>query len=284
MSNIIVPKFRAFNIWPFGKMVVGFDRHAGAMRYPGGLVWGTSLKAALFSKGEYQGEMDLGSGLVTNVGACALANEAVILAGVSGAPINLLRLANQHATGTGATAAAVLDFSLQTLSTQGGQTPVAGVQSWINSMAVPRYQSVATVAYTGSEAVTEWGLFTSGVLSATTGTPFTAATATSFTCTGTPFTPSSTTIQGLQQQLVIPGTTTVIGQIASNTNAIGTLVNNGTTGWFTRAAMTNGSTPGATEAYTLRPIMFDHKVFSAINVVSGDSIQFTYQLTVSSGG
>ena len=30
--------------------------------------------------------------------------------------------------------------------------------------------------------------------------------------------------------------------------------------------------------------MWDHKVFSAINVVSGDSIQFTYSLTINAGG
>jgi hypothetical protein len=30
--------------------------------------------------------------------------------------------------------------------------------------------------------------------------------------------------------------------------------------------------------------MFDHRVFSAINVVSGDSIQFTWTLTLNSGG
>jgi hypothetical protein len=30
--------------------------------------------------------------------------------------------------------------------------------------------------------------------------------------------------------------------------------------------------------------MWDHKVFAAINVVSGDSIQFTYSLTINAGG
>jgi hypothetical protein len=30
--------------------------------------------------------------------------------------------------------------------------------------------------------------------------------------------------------------------------------------------------------------MWDHKVFAAINVNSGDSIQFTYQLTPNQGG
>lgn len=230
--------------------------------------------------------IDLGSGLVTNIGVSALANEAITLASPSGARINTLFLSNFHATGTGTTAAAATDFKLQTVSTQGGQTPVAGTQSidTTSTIAVPKYKTVATISYTGSEAVTEWGLFTNGTLSTTTGTPFTAATATTFTATGTPFTASSSTVQGLQQQIVTPGTTTVLGLIQSNTTSVGTLFNNGTTGWFTQAAQTAGSTPGATEAYTLRPIMWDHKVFSAINVASGDSIQFTYTLTINSGG
>ena len=230
--------------------------------------------------------IDLGSGLVTNIAAQALANEALTLAAPSGARINTLFLSNWHATGTGTTAAASTDFKLQTISTQGGQTPVAGTQSLATSStgAVPKYQTVATVTYTGTEAVTEWGLFTSNTLSSTTGTPFTATTATSFTSTGTTLTASSSTVQGLQQQIVIPGTTAVYGLIQSNTTSVGTLSNNGTTGWFTQAAGAAGSTPGAAEAYTLRPVMFDHKVFGAINVNNGDSIQFTYTLTVTSGG
>jgi hypothetical protein len=253
------------------------------------LAYRSNLKASLFSKGKYQGSIDLGSGLVTNVGANAIANEAALWAGAglaspAAGPIHTLKLSNWHATGTGTTAAAVLDFRLQTLSTQGGQTPVAGAQTWINTMAVPKYQTVATIAYTGTEAVTEWGLHTASTLSATTGSPFTATTATTFTATGTPFTASGVNTQGLQQNLIIPGTTASIAHIATNTTSVGTLVNNGTTGWFSQAAMTNGTTPGGTETYTLRPIFWDHKVFSAINVVSGDSIQFTYQLTVSSGG
>lgn len=229
--------------------------------------------------------LDLGTGLVTNIGVLAMAND-FNLASPSGAAINVLKLANWHASGTGTTAAAVTDYKLQTVSTQGGQTPVAGAQSIdsTSTLAAPKYKSVATIAYTGTEAVTEWGLFTASTLTSTTGTPFTATTATSFTATGTPFTASSSTVQGLQQQVVEPGTTTVLGLIASNTTSVGTLVNNGTTGWFTRASGVAGSTPGSTETYTLRPVMWDHKVFSAINVVNGDSIQFTYVLTVNSGG
>lgn len=287
MFNLYIPKYKTFNLWPFGKVTVAFDRDVDSgFRFPGGLQWGTNLSASLFHKGKYQGTKDLGPGLVTNIGAMALANEAVTLASPSAARVHLLFLSNQHITGTGATAAAVFDIKIQTISTQGGQTAVAGTQTLATTttMAVPIYQTVATVNYTGGEAVTEWGLFTNATMSTTTGTPFTAATATTFTCTATPFTASSTTVQGLQQQIVIPGTTTVEGLIQSNTTSVGTLANNGTTGWFTQAAQTAGSTPGATEAYTLRPIMWDHKVFSAINVVNLDSIQFTYKLTVSSGG
>lgn len=230
--------------------------------------------------------IDLGSGLVTNIGATAIANEAVTLASPSGARVNTLFLANFHATGTSATAAAVTQYKILTISTQGGQTPVAGTQTvdTASTMAVPIYKTIATISYTGSEAVTEWGLFTNGTLSATTGTPLTAVSATTATATATPFTASSSTVQGLQQQIIEAGTTTVMGLIQSNTTSVATLWNNGTTGWFTQAAQTAGSTPGSTEAYTLRPIMFDRKQFAAINVVTGDSIQFTYKLTVTSGG
>lgn len=228
-------------------------------------------------------ELDLGSGLVTNIGVMSMANDPNWSASLN---LSTLKLANFHATGTGATAAAVTDFKLQTVSTQGGQTPVAGAQSIdsTSTMAVPKYKSVATITYTGAEAVTEWGVHATGTLSATTGTPFTADSATSFTATATPFTASTASVQGLQGLVVIPGTTTVMALIGSNTTSVASLVNNGTTAWFTQAAQTAGATPGTTEAYTLRPVMFDHKVFSAVNVANGDSIQFTYTLTVNSGG
>ncbi len=278
---------RSFSVKvPFLGRIHVVQEKDGANWYPGGVAFNTNLAATLIRKGKVEGTKDLGSGLVTNIGAMMIAEEAVSLAAPSGARINTLFLSNWHATGTGVTGAATTDLKLQTPSTQGGQNPVAGVQTIATSStgAVPKYQTVATISYSGAEAVTEWGLFTSSTLSSTTGTPFTAATATTFTATGTPFTASSSTVQGLQQNIVIPGTTSVYGVIASNTTSVATLVNNGTTGWWTQAAGAAGSTPGNTEAYTLRPIMWDHKVFSAINVASGDSIQFTYTLTITSGG
>jgi len=218
--------------------------------------------------------IDLGSGLVTNVGVMALANDFAWAQNAQ-----TLKLSNQHATGTGATAAAATDLKLQTVSTQGGQTPVAGTQSLVSAANSQIYQTVATINYTGTEAVTEWGLHTSSTLSATTGTPFTAATATSGTVTSTPYSASSSSVQGQQQLIVLPGTTTVFGLILSNTTSVLTIP-----AWYTVAAGLAGATPGATEAFTLRPVMFDHKVFAPLNVTSGMSIQFTYQLACVSGG
>lgn len=268
------------------KLRFGIDNPFDSALHGGGLTWGTNLTAELFHRGKSQGVVDYGSGLVTNIGAMAIANEAITLASPSGARINTLFLANQHVSGTGGTTAAVLDYKMQTISANGGQTAVAGTQSFSSAgtMAVPVYKTVATISYTGTETVAEWGLMTNATLSATTGSPMIATTtATTFTGTSNPFTASSSTVQGLQQTIVEPGTTTVLGLIQSNTTGTATLVNNGTTGWFTKAAMTAGSTPGNTETYTLRPILWDRKIVSIL-VGNGDSIQFSYSLTITSGG
>lgn len=221
--------------------------------------------------------LDLGSGVTTNVAALATANEAVTLAGVSAAPINLLHLANNHATGTGATAAAATDIKLQTAD---AVTPQAGAQTLVSAANSQKYQTVATLTGYGTEAVTEWGLFTSATLSASTGSPFTAGGASSGTVTATPLTASSTTVQG-QQQTIFENTgnaTPSWGLVISNTTSVVTVP-----AWYKVSDGTAGANPANTNTYAIRPIMLDHKVFSAINTVSGDTIQFTYQLTIASG-
>lgn len=299
-------KSKSLKLPVIGRFGVQADRHGDG--FAGAAIFKTNLSVRVFDKDgnerkvrSYFGSnrfqkalnavlyrnqtlLDLGSGLVTNVGVASMTNDFNWASPATA--INTLKLANFHATGTGVTAAAATDFKLQTVSTFGGQTPIAGVQSIdpTSTMAVPKYKSVATITYTGTEAVTEWGLHSSNVLSSTTGTPLTAVAATNFTATSAPFTASSSTVQGLQGQIIIAGTTTVMGIIASNTVSVGTLWNNGTTGWFTQAGQVAGATPGSTEAYTLRPIMWDHKVFAAVNVNNGDSIQFSYTLQINSGG
>lgn len=242
----------------------------------GRVLWGTALHALhLDGDGNVKGQHHLGPGLTTNVGALALANDP-FLAAPSGAPISTLKLANQHATGTGSTAAAATDIALQTSA---GPSPVAGTQSLVSAANLQILKSVATLAYGSGLAITEWGLFTDATLSASTGTPFTATSATGGTVTATPLTASSATVQGQQQHIVKAGTTPAWGLITSNTT--GALV---IPAWYKTADGTASATPGGTEAYTILPVMWDHKVFSALNVVSGDSIQFSYSLTIQSGG
>lgn len=281
-SSIIALPFNAGRITiarDVGQFAINYERSRdGAALRPGGLLFGSNLRADLFRHGRHQGSMDLGSGLVTNVGVLALAND-MNWASPSAAAINLFKLLKYHATGTGATAAAATDIKLQTPSTQGGQTPVAGTQVFTPAANLQKIVSVATVNYTGAEAVTEWGWFNASALTATTGSPFTAVTATTGTVTGTPLTASSTTVQGQQQNVIEAGTTDAYGLVLSNTTSQFTFP-----AWYKRTDGTLATTPGNTETYTIRPVMWDHKVFSAINVGNGDSVQFTYTLTISSGG
>jgi hypothetical protein len=230
--------------------------------------------------------LDLGSGLVTNVGVLAMANDFAWTP--TNAPNSILRNLKYHATGTGTTAAAATDIKLQTASTQGGQTPVAGTQVLVPAANLQKWQSVATVNYTGSEAVTEWGVFAYGgtlpavtALSDATGSPFTAGSATTGTVTATPLTASSTTALG-QQFSIFENTgnaTPSWGLVTSNTTSVVTVP-----AWYKVSDGTAGANPANTNTYVIRPIMWDHKVFSAINVVNGDAIQFTYTLTINSGG
>jgi hypothetical protein len=292
---------------PFiGRLAVVFDRHGVGVA--GASTFQTNLSVKVLDKNgnerkvrDYFGgnrfqrlwyamlyrnktELDLGSGLVTNVGVLALAS-SYGLANPSGTPFTPLATANYHVSGTGTTAAAATDIKLQTQSTAGGQTPVAGVQSLISAANLQKYQTVATIAYTGTEAVTEWGLLCgtiAGAISGTTGTPFTAGSATTGTVTGTPYTASTTTVGG-QEMTVFENTgnaTPHWGLVLSNTTSVVTVP-----AWYKVSDGTAaGTTPANTNAFTIRPVLWDHKVFSAINVNSGDSIQFTYQLTVVSGG
>lgn len=249
-----------------------------------GLKFGTNLHATLFHRGEYQGDVDLGSGLVTNIGVLALCGDSQWPQ--TSIVTNLFKLLQYHASGTGTTAAAFTDFQLETESTQGGQTPVAGTQVFTHDQVgtTQKWVSVATIPYTGTEAVTEWGLFNGNTLSRTTGSPFTATTANTGTVTGTPLTASAAGVRGESQFVVKTTTTPRHALITSNTTSVLTLSFGAASGWMVNTTGVIGSTPGSTETYTLRPVMWDHKVFSAINVGNGDSIQFTYTLTISSGG
>ena len=272
---------------------IPFTRHRGhliwerdgALHFPGGIHFGTNLKARLFHNGKDQGEVDYGSGLVTNVGVLALANDANWSA--TNALNSLFKSLKYHATGTSSTAAAATDIKLNTPSGFGGQTPVAGTQVLVSAANLQKYQSVATIAYTGTETVAEWGFFAyDSTLPATTnltdatGSPFTAGTATSGTVTGTPLTASSATVMGQQMSIFDNTNATRVswGLVTSNTTSVITVP-----AWYKTADGTAGTAPVNADTYVIRPIMWDRKIVS-IGVNNGDSIQFTYTLTISSGG
>lgn len=250
----------------------------GSANHTGGIAFHTLLGAKHFRGNRLLKHHNLGSGLVTNVGVLAMANDFGWSAQLN---LSTLGLANQHFSGKGTTGAAATDIKIETISTNGGQTAVAGTQTLVSAANLQKYQTVATIAYSGTEAVTEWGLMSSATLTATTGSPFTAGTATSGTVTATPLTASSATVRG-QQQTIFENTSAANpswGLVLSNTTGVVTVP-----AWYRVSTGAAGDTPANTNAYTIRPVMWDHKVFSAINVVSGDSIQFTYTLTVTAGG
>lgn len=268
---------------PWGR--VFFTKDRGDSVLFANQVFATNLNARHYDgEGKLVHEYDLGSGLVTNCGVLGMIYDST-WASPSGSSQATLAKMNFHGVGTGATAAAATDVQLQTPSTTnytGAPSYQTGTITSIPAANSQKWQTVCTVSFTGSIAVAEWGLFNSATNTvAGTGSPFTATSATSATVTGTPLTASSTTAVGTHQSLQIRPTTTstVYGLAVTNTTSVITVP-----AWYTISGGTVGSTPGTTEAYTVVPNMWDHKVFSAINVVSGDSIQFTYQLTAQSGG
>lgn len=243
-------------------------RHAYSR--PIGHVWAWHLH-----HGKVLGKRDLGTGAVTNVGVLAMANDA-FWAAPSGAAINTLALQKYVATGTGVTAASQQDIELGTWDSV---SPVTGTQSLVSGTNSQAYRVVATVNYSGTEAVTEFGLFDSPTISATTGSPFTAGTSTTGTLTGTPYTASTGTVQGEQQLIFVDTSKSCYGLVLSNTTSTVTVP-----AWYSNSTGVPCVSPVNADLLQIRPVMLDHKVFSAINVISGDSIQFTYTITLQSGG
>lgn len=280
-------KNRIIRIPGFGRIAIAHERNGEAKFYPGGLDFRTNLWLKhLDPRGRLIEQRDLGSGLTTNVGSLALANDFVQI--VTNAPHNLFRSMKYHASGTGSTAAAATDIKLQTPSANGGQTPVAGTQVLVSAANLQKYQSVATISYTGSETVAEWGIFyydftlpAVTALTDATGSPFTAGSGTTGTITGTVLTASSTSVTGQIDSVIENTNATRVswGLITSNTTSIVTVP-----AWYKTADGTAGTAPVNADTYVIRPIMFDHRIFTGVGVASGDSIQFTWTLTIASGG
>lgn len=262
-SNVLARKF--------GYALV-HDPNGTADWFGGPLAFSTHLGANHIRGGKVIEKYDLGSGLTTQALALALANQ-----GVSAANANTLGLLKYMSSGTGSVAAAAADYQLGTQSgpVTTALTPTLGLTADNSTM-----QWVGTITYGGTLAITEWGLFAGG---GTVGSQYTTATDTFTATTATPGTgPAWTANQWAGMYVVVVSSATpVIGLISSNSTTALTV----NPGWA-QANGTGGSgtTPSSNTSMTVYPLMADRKVFAAINVVSGDSIQFTYTLTVNSGG
>lgn len=261
---------------PFRRGRVLWTPDTGEGLIPSDQYFMSHLAAKLIRRDGSSKDYDLGSGLVTNVGVLAMANDYAWSAQLN---LATLALANFHATGTGVAAAAATDIALQALAAPTTTTAVAGAQSLVSGANSQQYRSVATINYASTLAITEWGLHSLATLSSAVGSPFTATSATNWTDTGSAQTASSATVRGLQQTIVVPGTTAVWGLNLSNTTHVGAVP-----AWYKVSDGTAGATPGATEAFAIKPVLWDHKVFAALNVGAGDSITWTYTLTINSGG
>ncbi len=192
-----------------GRIALVADPKGSAGFFPGGLAFHSNLKAQVIRDGKVLAKkhfsnlnwlqkltsgddtlLDFGSGLVTTAGVTLLSQDTAVTAGAAA-----FSVFKNVGTGTGTTAAAVGDTALQTAI---GTTATAGTNTNAVVSTNATVTNVTTVSYSGTSAVTEWGLF------------------------------NQTTLSGAK--------------------------------------------------------MWDHKIFSAINVISGDSIQFTYVLTLTAGG
>jgi hypothetical protein len=267
---------------PFGRLLWTKDR--GESMQPGNMFFQSHLEAQVIRVDGSTKRYDLGSGLVTNSGVNLMANDLTWVTGAT------LKQMNYHLSGTGTTAAAAPDIFCQTPVSSASLTGstngfFTGVQSYVSPNI---YKTVATFTYNTTVAVTEWALCMINAATLSRTSAGAAPTNNTFTDTGATFTTSG---QGLAAYtieiaatVINTPTTTVMGQILSNSATVLTIQGPSASAAWVTLANAVASVPGATVAYQVIPTAFDHKVFSAINVNNGDSIQFTYSLTVNSGG
>lgn len=239
---------------------------------------------------------DTGSGLVTNAGVNLMSND------FSWTNCTL-KQANNHALGTGATAAASTDVWLQTIASNSnfaGTTNgyMTGTQSIIaNATSTPWspiYQTTATFTCNGGAgiAITEWivaignGANINNLANSVTSTSLTDTTHAPF---GSSNAQAMWTVEGnfaSAQSSPTNTASTPMLQVASNTTSVLTGIDNAwTSGTKTWLQANNQAVANPTNLnYIVFPTAWDHKVFGAVTLNNGDTLQTTYQLSINSGG
>jgi hypothetical protein len=234
-------------------------------------------------------EFDLGSGKVTNIGVTALANDSNWTAETA-EPLNTFEVQKFINWGTGATAAEAYNWKLQTQAENesGKKEAVAASSSVLKWFGTGNAKIIITgtleANLAGPTAITEWGLFSAAKTEGTTPKAATSTSGTSLTDTTklpAPGTEASGAKKRGAQQYVMwaEKTESVYGLILKNTTEEVTIP-----GWVKNAEAATGTTPEATTKYVIYPVMWDHRVFAAINVEKGNKIEFPYELEIKSGG
>lgn len=288
---------------PLGRF--GYTRDKGEGDMFGTQTLETRLRAIVRDEGDRViDEYDLGSGLVTNVGVLALAYDTAYggagseLAGLAtGKPqgkaktaFNLFSQLAWHQWGTSETSATTYDLALNAAAKTktNAATEATEAKNTVTTSGAGKPKLVSTVTLEAGETlkITEWGIFTQKVLSATTGTPLTAVSATTGTVTGTPLTASGEEAQGERLKVLLAAKNAkkeakkIWGLIVHNTTSVVTVP-----AWYKYGEAETGGTeePESTSAYELLPVMFDHRVFGVITVESGNKIEFPWELEIQSG-
>ena len=264
----------------------------------------TSLGAILYApdrsvrgqvrKGEILDEFDLGSGLVTNIGVTALANDSNWFANTTEnlATLNTLKYMNW---GTGTTAAAQTNWRLQTQAEneagkKEGVAVTSSVLSWLsagNAKLIVTGKLEQNLA--GPTAITEWGLFSAAKTEGTTPKAATGAnTATALVDTAKfpapGLTESKKDARGAQQYVLwAKEAEEVYGLVLKNEETKATVP-----GWTKAGSEGKGTTevganPSATSKYSFFPVMWDRRVFAPINVYEKNVVEFPYELTIEGG-
>jgi hypothetical protein len=280
--SFVIPKFGRF----------AYTRDPGEAKMFLGEMFRSHLGAIIREPdGRIIDEIDLGSGLITNIGVTALANDSNWQTEAA-EPINTLNVCKYHDWGTGATAAAQTDFKLQTKSENeaGAKKAVAATSSVLSYVAAGNAKLISTGKLTegaaGPVAITEWGLFSGALTEGEAGKVGAGGnTATSFSDTAKLVKPGETAsaakVRGAQNYILsayLAETEKVYGLITKNTAEVATVP-----AWVKEASAATGATPVTAAKYTILPVMWDHRVFAAINVEKGNTIEFPYELTIEGG-
>jgi hypothetical protein len=244
-------------------------------------------------------EFDLGSGVVTNVGVTALALDSTWFANETEnlATLNTLKFMNW---GTGTTAAAQTNWRLQKqeVNESKNKEAITVTSSVYSGILAGNAKLIVTGSLeakeTGPVAITEWGLFSAAKTEGSTAKAATAVTENKLTDTAKLEAPGSTeskkNARGAQQYILFAKESEeAYATVVSNTTEVATLAKvSGEKAWLKagtegKGTVETATTPSATTKYQFYPVMWDHRVFSAINVEKGNKIEFPYELTIEGG-